>query len=85
MDLYRFTEKTQLALQRAYYIASQYHHQQVEVEHLLLGLAEDKEGLFSKILERINISNKRPFNIRWEDGKTLSLTQIYPSDAFLLL
>jgi len=48
-------------------------------------LAEDKERLFSKNLERINISNKRPFNIQWEDGKTLSLTQIYPSDAFLPL
>ena len=75
MDLYRFTEKAQLALQRAYYIASQYHHQQVEVEHLLLALTEDKEGLFSKILERLNIPPER---IQDEVKKVLSsFTKVY--------
>ncbi|RLE10618.1 ATP-dependent chaperone ClpB [Candidatus Aerophobetes bacterium] len=75
MDLNRFTEKAQLALQRAYYIASQYHHQQVEVEHLLLALTEDREGLFSKILERINIPPER---IQDEVKKVLSsFTKVY--------
>lgn len=75
MDLNRFTEKAQLALQRAYYIASQYHHQQVEVEHLLLALTEDKEGLFSKILERLNIPPER---IQDEVKKVLSsFTKVY--------
>jgi len=56
MDINRFTEKAQLALYNAQSIASQYHHQQIDVEHLLLALMEDKEGLVPKILKETNVS-----------------------------
>jgi len=79
MDINRFTEKSQLALQRAQSIASRYHHQQVDIEHLLSALLEDKEGLVPKILEKMNIS---PEEIQDRVKKVLSsLPKVYGSGA----
>jgi len=70
MNINRFTERAQLALNNAQSIASRYHHQQIDVEHLLLGLLEDKEGLTSQILKEMNISKEK---IQEEVEKVLSL------------
>ena len=44
MNIEKFTLKAQEALQEAKSIAERKHHQQIDVEHLLLALLEQKEG-----------------------------------------
>jgi len=79
MDINRFTEKVQLVLQKAQSIASRYHHQQVDVEHLLLALLEDEDGLVPKILEKMHIS---PEEIQDKVKKVLSsLPKVYGDGA----
>ncbi len=55
MDLNRTTEKTQEALQSSQIIAGRYSHQQIDPEHLLLALLEQRDGLIPKILTAMNI------------------------------
>jgi len=45
MDIEKFTLKAQEALQEAKSIAERKHHQQIDVEHLLLALLGQKEGI----------------------------------------
>ena len=45
MDMNRFTEKMQDALRAAQAEATRYHHQQLDVEHLLLALLKQDGGL----------------------------------------
>ncbi len=52
----KFTHKTQEALSRAVQFAQELSHQQIEPEHLLVSLLQDKEGIVSQILEKINVS-----------------------------
>src|SRR5256712_684244 len=56
MDLNRFTEKTQEALQRAQALAVRRNHQGVDVEHLLAALLEEPEGLASAFLAAAGIA-----------------------------
>ena len=51
MDPNRFTEKLQEALGRAQNAALGSHHQAVDVEHLLVALLEDEQGLASSIIK----------------------------------
>ena len=51
MNPNRFTEKLQEALARAQSAASAAHHQAVDVEHLLVALLEDEQGLAASILK----------------------------------
>ena len=55
MNVNRMTEKTQEALQSSQMIGARYGHQQIESEHLLLALLEQREGLVPKILTAMNI------------------------------
>ena len=51
MDLNKFTEKAQLAIADAQSTAVRLGHQDVDVEHLALALAEQEQGLASRLLE----------------------------------
>ena len=53
MNIDKFTLKAQEALQEAKTIAERKHHQQIDVEHLLLALLEQKEGVVLPILQRL--------------------------------
>ena len=52
----KFTQKTQEALAGALQFAQEFSHQQIEPEHLLVSLLQDKEGIILQILEKINVS-----------------------------
>ena len=52
----RFTERAQDAAARAYEIVQRYHHNQVDTEHLLLGLLEQKDGAIPKLMEMLHVN-----------------------------
>ena len=54
----RFTERAQDAAMRAYEILQRYNHNQVDVEHLLLALLEQPEGLVSDTMERLGVDTE---------------------------
>lgn len=56
MDINRFTEKAQEGLQAAQKLATRFNHQQVDVEHYLLALLEQEQGLAPAILARANVA-----------------------------
>jgi ATP-dependent Clp protease ATP-binding subunit ClpB len=53
MQIDKFTLKAQEALQEAKAIAERKNHQQIDVEHLLLALLEQKEGIVIPILQKL--------------------------------
>jgi len=53
MRLDRFTERAQDAAQRAVEIMTRYGHTQVDIEHILLALLEQPEGVIPQILENL--------------------------------
>jgi ATP-dependent Clp protease ATP-binding subunit ClpB len=53
MDIEKFTLKAQEALQEAKSIAERKHHQQIDVEHLLLALLGQKEGIVIPLLQKL--------------------------------
>ncbi len=55
MDLNRLTQKSQEGIAEAQKLATRFGHQQVDVEHLLLALAEQSEGLFPRLLARLDV------------------------------
>ncbi len=55
MDMNRFTEKSQEALQGAQRLAARLNHQQIDVEHLLLALLDQERGLASAMLAKAEI------------------------------
>ncbi|VUT24783.1 MAG: protein disaggregation chaperone [Candidatus Methanolliviera sp. GoM_oil] len=69
MNIEHFTQKAQEALQSAQSIAARYNHQQMDVEHLLLALLEERDGLIPRIIERMDVSLE---DIRGEVEKALS-------------
>jgi ATP-dependent Clp protease ATP-binding subunit ClpB len=56
MDINRFTEKAQEALQAAHRRALRESHQQVDVEHLFLALLEQSDGLAVPLLQKAGLS-----------------------------
>jgi ATP-dependent Clp protease ATP-binding subunit ClpB len=56
MDINRFTEKAQESLAGAQRLASRLGQQQVDVEHLLLALLDQEQGLAPAILSKANVS-----------------------------
>ncbi len=58
MDINRMTEKTQEALQSCQTIAARFGHQQIEPEHMILALLEQREGLAPRILTAMGISSQ---------------------------
>jgi ATP-dependent Clp protease ATP-binding subunit ClpB len=55
MDLNKFTEKAQEALQEAQKVAARNQHQAVDVEHLALALLEQENGLAGCLFEKARI------------------------------
>jgi ATP-dependent Clp protease ATP-binding subunit ClpB len=56
MDMNRFTEKAQEALAAAQRLAVRFSHQQLDVEHLLLALLDQDQGLAPAILSKADVS-----------------------------
>ena len=55
MDIQKFTQKSQEALQLAQTKAVAFGHQQVEPKHLLLGLIEPGDSLVRRLLQRMEV------------------------------
>ncbi len=55
MRLDRFTERAQDSAQRALEVMTRYRHTQIDVEHLLLALLEQPEGVILQILEKLRV------------------------------
>jgi ATP-dependent Clp protease ATP-binding subunit ClpC len=51
----RFTERAQDAAARAYEILQRYGHNQVDVEHILLALLEQSDGVIPQVLDTLNV------------------------------
>lgn len=51
----RFTERAQDAAARAYEIVQRYNHTQVDTEHFLMALLEQKDGVVSQVLDQLKI------------------------------
>lgn len=56
MQFNRFTEKAQEAIARSQEILLRYEHSQLDVEHLMLALLEQPEGLVRQILEQLDVN-----------------------------
>lgn len=56
MDMNKLTRKSQEALAAAQALASEYNHQQVDAEHLLLAMINDNGGLIPQLLKRMDIN-----------------------------
>jgi ATP-dependent Clp protease ATP-binding subunit ClpB len=56
VDINRFTEKAQEALQSAQKLAIRFNHQQIENEHLLLALLDQDKGLAPAVLNKAGVS-----------------------------
>ena len=56
LNMNKFTLKSQEALESAMNLAQEYHHAQVEPEHLLLALATQEEGITRSILSKLEVS-----------------------------
>jgi ATP-dependent Clp protease ATP-binding subunit ClpB len=56
MDINRFTEKVQEALQGAQRLAGRFGQQQIDVEHLLMSLLDQQDGLASALLGKAGVS-----------------------------
>ncbi len=55
MDLNRYTEKAQEAIFTAQRLTSEYHHGQMEPEHLLLALVRQADGVVPQVLAKMNV------------------------------
>lgn len=56
MDMNRLTQKSQEAVLAAQKCAIEHGHQEVDIDHLLLSLLQDKSGLISRLLEKMDIN-----------------------------
>jgi ATP-dependent Clp protease ATP-binding subunit ClpB len=56
MDLNKFTEKSQAALMEAQNVATRHQHQAVDVEHLMLALLEQENGLAPRLFEYAKVA-----------------------------
>ncbi|MBQ3377499.1 MAG: type VI secretion system ATPase TssH, partial [Synergistaceae bacterium] len=55
MDINKLTRKSQEALAKAQTLAANYNHQQVDAEHLLIALLDDKSGLIDNLLNKMGV------------------------------
>jgi len=55
MDINRFTQKSQEALQSAQSLAVRHGHVEVDGEHLLMALLEQEDGLVPRLVERLDL------------------------------
>jgi ATP-dependent Clp protease ATP-binding subunit ClpB len=75
MRLDKLTVKAQEALQEAKNLADRYNQQQIEVEHLLLALVEQPEGIVTPLLQKIGVDRDQ-LKARL-DEYLRSLSQVY--------
>ncbi len=78
----QFTFKAQEVIQTAQKLADEMQHQAVDVEHLLLGLVEQTEGILIPLLQKVGASPKKvTAALREELGK---LPKVYgPSQSYI--
>ncbi|MGB8706588.1 MAG: AAA family ATPase [Dehalococcoidia bacterium] len=74
----RFTEQAREVLAASQGIASRYHHVQWDVEHILLALLEQKDGLTSQILDKLG-ANVEAIKARVEDSLARAPKATYES------
>jgi len=74
----RFTEQAREVLAASQGIASRYHHVQWDVEHILLALLEQKDGLTSQILDKLG-ANAGTIKARVEDSLARAPKATYES------
>lgn len=55
MDMNRLTQKSQEALMAAQSLAVSLHHQEIDTEHLLKALLEQKDGIAVRLLQKLNV------------------------------
>ncbi len=58
MDVQKFTQKSLEAIQKSSQIAKENNNSEVEQEHLLLALIDDKEGLIKQLFTKMNVNNE---------------------------
>jgi ATP-dependent Clp protease ATP-binding subunit ClpB len=56
MNLNKFTEKAQEALAQAQELAQEQNHSQIDVEHLLLSLLRQRDGVVPQVLKKLGVS-----------------------------
>src|SRR5437870_10729624 len=56
MNLERYTVKSQEALERAQRLARDRSHQELQPEHLLASLLEDRDGTVAAVLSKLGVS-----------------------------
>ena len=56
MDFNKFTEKAQLAISEAQALAVKRNHQAIDLEHLLLALLQQENGLIPRLLTKADIN-----------------------------
>jgi ATP-dependent Clp protease ATP-binding subunit ClpB len=86
MDINRFTEKAQEALNRAQTKAQRSSHQQVDVGHLLVALLEQEGGLAASILDKAEINGdglKRRVEQELERMPKVSSTSGVPDQIYI--
>jgi len=59
MDFSKFTDKAKEALALSQQVLTRYQHTQLDLEHLLLALLEQPEGVTGRILDRLGIDRER--------------------------
>jgi ATP-dependent Clp protease ATP-binding subunit ClpB len=58
MDINKFTQKSQEALQSAQSFSAEFQHQDVDVDHLMYALLKQDNGLIPQILKNLNVNVK---------------------------
>jgi len=78
----QFTFKAQEVIQTAHKTADEMQHQAVDVEHLLLGLVEQPEGILTPLLQKVGASPRKiAASLREELGK---LPKVYgPTQTYI--
>ena len=60
MNLNKFTEKAQVAVLGAQHRAEEANHPQIEPEHLLVALVEQREGIIPELLRKMHVDPAVP-------------------------
>ncbi len=76
----RFTQKAQMALERALSFASELGHTYIGSEHLLLGLLSDSESVASRLLENRGMTFAKAKNMISEIAGMGEKTNVSPAD-----
>ena len=85
LNMNKFTLKSQEAQESAYSLAQEFHHSQVEPEHLLLALLTQEDGITRSILSKLEVSpdavERRVREVLSAMPKVSGQSQVYLSTA----